>query len=96
MVLMILENVSPSLRGELSKWMMEIKAGVFLGRISALVRDSLWEKCEKKLGEGGMLMAYPWPCEQGFVVMKQGRLSRDPIDNDGITLIRQNHREIEF
>lgn len=46
MVVLIVESVPPALRGELSKWMLEPKAGVFVGTISAAVRDLLWEKLE--------------------------------------------------
>jgi len=96
MVLMILENVAPSLKGELSKWMMEIKTGVFLGRMSALVRDQLWEKCDKKKGKGGIMMLHPWPSEQGFMIRCSGRLSRDVVDNDGLFLVRKTFKEIAF
>ena len=45
MVVIILEKVSASLRGELSRWLIEPKPGVFIGHVSAMVRDKLWEKC---------------------------------------------------
>ena len=35
MLVLIVENVKPTLRGELSRWLFEIKAGVFTGRVSA-------------------------------------------------------------
>ena len=44
MVMMILERVPVSLRGELTRWLVEPRAGVFAGRISAGVRDKLWER----------------------------------------------------
>ena len=52
MVVFILENVRPSLRGELSRWLFEVKAGVFTGKVSALVRDELWQLIQQKLGKG--------------------------------------------
>ena len=39
MVVLILERVPPGLKGDLSRWMIEPKAGIFLGRVSARVRD---------------------------------------------------------
>ena len=48
----ILEKVPKSLRGELSKWLIEPKAGVFVGKTSALVKDKLWEKCVNKSKKG--------------------------------------------
>lgn len=56
MVVFVLENVSNSLRGELSRWLFEIKAGVFTGKISALVREELWHYIGDKVGDGSALM----------------------------------------
>ncbi|MEI7990087.1 MAG: type I-E CRISPR-associated endoribonuclease Cas2e, partial [Chloroflexota bacterium] len=52
MLVMILEQVSKSARGELSRWLIEAKPGVYIGHVSALVRDLLWEKCndDKRMG----------------------------------------------
>ena len=44
MVVLILERVPPGLRGELTRWFLEPQAGVFVGRVSAAVRERLWEK----------------------------------------------------
>lgn len=89
MVLLVLENVKPSVRGELSRWLMELKTGVFLGKVSALVRDQLWLRCLQGVGEGGAMLAHPWPNEQGFLVRTAGTLSRDVIDSDGLSLLRR-------
>ncbi len=43
MVVIILESVPTSVRGELTRWLLELHAGVFVGNISAMVRDKLWE-----------------------------------------------------
>lgn len=52
MVIMILERVPRSLRGELTRWMLEPKTGVFIGTISAMVRDKLWERVCASMHEG--------------------------------------------
>ena len=52
MVVMILERVPRSLRGELTRWLVEVDTGVFVGRVSAAVRELLWEKVVEKAGEG--------------------------------------------
>ena len=44
MVVMIMESVPVSLRGELSRWLIEPHPGVFLGHLTAMVRDRLWER----------------------------------------------------
>ena len=48
MIIMILEKVPVSARGELTRWLLEPRAGVFVGHVSAMVRERLWEKCCKK------------------------------------------------
>lgn len=88
MVVMILERASPALRGELTRWMLEPQAGVFVGSLSALVRDKLWEKaCSKAKGAGGMLI-YSTNAEQGFAFRFWGSTNREVVDFDGLSLVR--------
>ena len=47
-VILILRRTTPSLRGELSRWMIEPQAGVFVGNISALVRQALESVLEQR------------------------------------------------
>ena len=42
MTVIVLEKVPVALRGELTRWLLEIASGVFVGTISGLVRDLLW------------------------------------------------------
>jgi len=58
MVVLILERVPPSLRGELSRWMVEAKASVFVGSLSAMVRDRLWTRACGRVGEGSAVLVY--------------------------------------
>ncbi|MBE9077998.1 type I-E CRISPR-associated endoribonuclease Cas2 [Romeria aff. gracilis LEGE 07310] len=88
MVVFILENAKPALRGELSRWLFEIKAGVFAGRISALVRDELWELIEQKLGKGSAVMLYSQRNEQGFDARMLGNPSRALVDIEGVLLVK--------
>ena len=88
MIVIVLENAKPSLRGEISRWLFEIKAGVFAGRISALVRDELWTMIEEKLGNGSAVMLYPQRNEQGFDARMLGNPSRTLVDIEGILLVK--------
>jgi len=87
MIVLVLENVKPSLRGEVSRWLFEIKAGVFAGRVSALVRDELWLLVEEKLGSGSAVLLYPQRNEQGFDARMLGNPSRSLVDIEGILLV---------
>lgn len=86
MIVLILERVPVSLRGELTRWLLEPRAGVFVGRVSAAVRDRLWEKAQAR--GGGCLMAYSSNCEQGFAIRSCGDTSRVIEDFDGLLLVR--------
>ncbi len=88
MVVLILERVSPSLRGELTRWFLEPKAGVFVGRVSAMVRDRLWDKACGQAGEGGCLLIHSSAGEQGYRIRSWGRTARTVEDFDGLFLVR--------
>ena len=85
---MILERVSPGLRGELTRWFLEPRAGVFVGKTSAMVRDRLWEKACRQAGTGGCLMLHSSDNEQGSGVRSQGKTSRSVEDFEGLFLVR--------
>jgi CRISPR-associated protein Cas2 len=43
-MVMILEKLPRSLRGELSRWLIEVRPGTFLGNPNQRIRDELWRK----------------------------------------------------
>ncbi len=87
MVVMILENGPPALRGELSRWLVEPHAGVFVGSVSAMVRDKLWEKVIKGFPKGGAALIYNSNSEQGFVIVTHGPTRRKVEDCEGLLFI---------
>jgi len=87
MVIMVLESVPTSLRGELTRWMAEVQTGVFVGAIGALVRDLLWEKCRAKLRDGRCCQVYSTNNEQGFSIRLTGDKTRSVVDLDGLFLV---------
>ncbi|MBL8065528.1 MAG: type I-E CRISPR-associated endoribonuclease Cas2 [Chthonomonadaceae bacterium] len=89
MIVLVMSAVKPGLRGELSRWMIEAQTGVFVGHLSARIRDRLWEKVVKSCGTGTAVLIHDARNEQGFIVRSHGELVREPIDFEGITLIRQ-------
>lgn len=86
MTIIIMENVSTSLRGTLSKWMIEVKAGVFIAKINALIRQLLWEKCEESLGNGSLIMIWTTNSEQGFEIRHTNCKEYIPLNIEGIWL----------
>ena len=87
MVVFVLERVPVSLRGELTRWMLELKAGVFVGHVSALVRDLLWEKIGGSVKGGGAILIHSSDTEQGFAVRYWGETSRKVRDFEGLLLV---------
>lgn len=88
MVVLILERVPTGLRGELSRWFLEPKAGVFVGKVTAMVRDRLWEKACGQAGEGGCVMIHASDNEQRFKIKTWGRTARLIEDFEGLFLVR--------
>lgn len=88
MIVMILENVSPGLRGELTRWLIEPKSGVYIGEVSARVRDLLWEKCIAKSGSGGVIQLWSTNNEQKFTMRMSGNTDRKIVESEGLQLIR--------
>jgi len=88
MLVLVLERVPVSLRGELTRWLLEPKAGVFVGRVSGMVRDLLWEKVCKEARGGGCLMVHNSNREQGFAIRMHGDPTRQVEDFEGLFLIR--------
>lgn len=87
---MILDRASNSLRGELTRWLLEPRAGVFVGRVSAMVRDKLWEKVCGEIGnKAGCLMIYAANNEQGFAIRTFGETARLIEDFEGMLLVRK-------
>ena len=88
MVLLLLERVKPSLRGMLTRWLLQPRAGVFVGNVSAMVREKLWERVLREKGTGAVIMIYSSNTEQGFAIRTYGKTTRRIEDFDGLLLAK--------
>ena len=88
MVVIILEKVPTSLRGELTRWLIEPHTGVFVGHVSAMVRERLWMKVCSRLQGGGALIVWSTNSEQRCKMALFGITKRDIVDFEGLQLIR--------
>lgn len=93
MLVMVLEKVPASLRGELTRWLLEPKTGVFVGNVSALVRDRLWEKCIKDRGDGGIIQIWSTNTEQRFAMRSWGDTQRKLVEFDGLWLVQKTGKK---
>ena len=66
MTVVVLERAPRSLRGHLTRWMLEVRAGVYVGTLSLRVRDSLWALVEARIRQGAAVMIFRARTEQGF------------------------------
>lgn len=89
MIVMVLEKVPTSLRGELTRWLVEPHPGVFVGHVNATVRDRLWAKCLKAKRTGGVVQAWSTNTEQRFEMRAAGQTRREVVEFEGLQLIRK-------
>ena len=87
MLVIVVENVPPRLRGRLAIWLLELRAGVYVGNYSAKVRQYVWEQVEAGIGEGNAVMAWRTNNEAGFDFMTLGTNRRIPVELDGAKLV---------
>ena len=87
MLVIVVENAPPRLRGRLACWLLEVRAGVYVGDVSRRVREMLWEQVEGALAGGNAIGAWNAQNESGFELVTAGLNRRVPIDFDGLTLV---------
>lgn len=88
MLMVVTEAVPPRLRGRLAVWLLEVRAGVYVGDVSRRVRDMIWEQVGFLAEEGNVVMVWATNTESGFDFVTHGDNRRMPIDFDGLRLVR--------
>jgi len=87
MIIINLSDCPPKIRGDLSKWLFEINTGIYVGNLSARVRDALWDRIKENIGSGRATMVYTTNTEQGFDFEVYGS-TWEPVDYDGLKIMR--------
>lgn len=87
MCMIVTEAVPPRLRGRLAVWLLEIRAGVYVGDVSRRVREMLWQQVEGMAEGGNVVMAWATNTESGFDFITYGYNRRQPVDLDGLRLV---------
>lgn len=87
MLVIVTENVPPRLRGRLAIWLLQIRAGVYVGDVSRRVREMIWEQCTELSDEGNIVMAWKTNTESGFDFQTIGQNRRIPVDMDDLRLV---------
>jgi CRISPR-associated protein Cas2 len=87
MLVIVLENAPPRLRGRLAVWLLEIRAGVYVGNYSRKVREYIWSQVEADIENGNAVIAWRTNNEMGFEFQTLGANRRLPADWDGVRLV---------
>lgn len=66
MLMVVTENVPPRLRGRLAIWLLEIRAGVYVGDTSKRIREMIWQQVIQLSDGGNVVMAWATNSESGF------------------------------
>jgi CRISPR-associated protein Cas2 len=87
MLVIVVENAPPRLRGRLAIWLLEVRAGVYVGKVSRRVREMIWDTIGKGIEDGNAVMAWSTNTESGFDFLTMGQNRRTPVEMDGIKLV---------
>lgn len=88
MMVIVVENAPPRLRGRLSLWLAEVRAGVYVGVYGRRVRERIWDEVKVMIEGGNAVIAWSTPSDSGFAFECVGENRREPADFDGLTLVR--------
>ncbi|TQN31182.1 CRISPR-associated protein Cas2 [Haloactinospora alba] len=91
MTVIVLTHCPEGLRGFLTRWLLEISPGVFIGGPSARIREALWSEVCCYAGQGRALLAHSADNEQGYA-FETFEHKWEPIDHEGVTLIHRPHQ----
>lgn len=87
MLVIVVENVPARLRGRLALWLLEVRAGVYVGKVSRRVREMIWHNIEEGIAEGNAVMVWTTNTESGFDFVTLGANRRIPKEMDGLKLV---------
>lgn len=86
--MVVTEAVPPRLRGRLAVWLLEVRAGVYVGDVSRRVREMIWYQVNELAEKGNVVMAWATNTESGFDFVTYGENRRMPIDLEGLRLVK--------
>ena len=87
MLVIVVENVPPRLRGRLALWLLEVRAGVYVGDYSRRVQEMIWQQVNAGIEDGNAVMIWSTNTESGFDFLTLGKNRRIPIEFDGLKLV---------
>jgi CRISPR-associated protein Cas2 len=89
MVVMMLQKTPAALKGELSRWLFEAAPGLYIGHVTAMVRDRLWEICASSKSAGSVFQAWSTNTEQHFAMRIVGSDRFRVVDYEGLQFMEE-------
>lgn len=86
MIVISITDCPLALRGDLTKWFQEINTGVYVGHVSARVRDEVWKRIQEHTKSGRATMVFRANNEQRMD-FRVHNTHWEPIDFDGLKLM---------
>ena len=90
MLVIAVNNAPPRLRGRLAVWLLEIRAGVYVGDYSRRTREMIWQQVRESIDAGDAIIAWSVPNDTGYDFDTCGVNRRTPVDLDGIKVVSFN------
>lgn len=87
MLVIVVEKAPARLRGRLALWLLEIRAGIYVGKVSRKTREMIWSNLVSGIEDGNAVMAWSINTESGFDFMTLGANRRMPKEMEGIKLV---------
>ena len=77
LLVVVTEDVPPRLRGRLAVWLLQVRAGVYVGDVSRRIREMIWEQCRVFCEGGNIAMIWATSTESGFDFQTMGTNPQD-------------------
>ncbi|WP_428700515.1 type I-E CRISPR-associated endoribonuclease Cas2e [Stappia sp.] len=85
--MVVTNNAPPRLRGRLAVWLLEVRAGVYVGTYSARTREMITEQVRDMIEIGDAVIAWTAANDAGFDFETFGQNRREAVDFDGLKLV---------
>ena len=90
MIIFVLSLCPQNLQGYISLFLVEIAAGVYVGNVSARIREDMWKTAISYSGrQGKVIMVYKSNTVQGYEIKMHNHGRRKLEDMDGLQIIKQ-------
>lgn len=92
-IVVVTESVPPRLRGRLAIWLLEVRAGVYIGDVSKRTREMIWQQLIEGCEDGNAVVAWSSSHESGYEFQTLGQNRRLPVEFDGLRLVAFHPQE---